>query len=62
MPTAFAGTEPESIKLPDIKKEIYPRAVVTGTGVDELFTKREDDLFKMTENMRILKQENVQLK
>lgn len=59
VPTAFARTEPESVTLPDIKKEKYPRAVVTGTGVDELFTKRESNLFKIIEEMKTLKTENV---
>lgn len=59
VPTAFSRTEPSSVTLPDIKKEKYARAVVTGTGVDELFTKREDNLFKMIEDMKILRQENI---
>ena len=35
---------------------------MTGTGVDELFSKREENLFSIIEEMKILKQENAQLK
>ena len=40
----------------------HVRAVVSGTCVDELFTKREDTLFKIMEEMKLLKIENNQLK
>ena len=62
VPTAFNTSEAESVKLPEIPKDKYQRAVVSGTGVDELFTKREDTLFKMVEELKLLKQENMQIK
>ena len=62
VPTAFNTSEAESVKLPEIPKDKYQRAVVSGTGVDELFTKREDTLFKMVEELKLLKQVYLHLR
>ena len=43
--------------FPDIKVK-YPRQVVTGKGIDEVYTKNEADLLKLIDENKNLKTEN----
>ena len=47
--------------MPEIKEK-YPRQVVTGKGIDEFYTKNNNDLIKLLEEVKNLKTENNQMK
>ena len=57
---SFAMTEP-IFNLPEIKIK-YPRNVITGTGIDEVYTKKETDMQKLMDEHKNLKTETNQLK
>ena len=40
----------------------YPRKVVTGTGIDEVYAKKTDDIKKLQANLRTVTKEKEELK
>ena len=57
---SFSLTE-AVVELPEIKPK-FPRNVVSGTGIDEVYTKKETDMQKLIEEHKNLKIESNQLK
>ena len=57
MKSLFSGDETmdQSIGfLPEIQKPSYPRQVVSGTGIDELYTRNNSDLLRLVDENKNL--------
>ena len=61
MKSLFSGSNDDdqsSSFLPDISKPTFPRNVISGTGIDELYTKNNNELLKLMDENKNLHTEN----